>query len=58
MDAGRCAEGENDLGVRGNLVGAASPQRYPDHSPEAWYFFCKRTGHGNVARLVKRLRAI
>jgi hypothetical protein len=33
----------------GGEVGPEGEARYPDHSPEAWYFFCKRTGHGNLA---------
>ena len=46
--AGRCAEGENDW-ERAETWFSRVTERYPDHSPEAWYFFCKRTGHGNVA---------
>ncbi len=46
--AGRCAEGEKDW-ERAEEWYQRVAERYPDQSWAVWYFFCKRSGHGNLA---------
>ena len=45
--AGRCAEGEKDWN-RAEQWYSRATQRYPSTDWAAWYFFCKRTGQGNL----------
>ena len=45
--AARCAEGEQDW-ERAEAWYSRETERYPDDSWAVWYFFCKRTGHGNL----------
>jgi uncharacterized protein HemY len=45
--AARCAEGEQDW-ERAETWYSRETERYPDHSWAVWYFFCKRTGQGNL----------
>ena len=46
--AARCAEGEKDW-ARAELWFSRVTERYPGNSWAVWYFFCKRTGQGNLA---------
>ncbi len=45
--AARCAEGQKDW-ERAESWFRRATERYPDHSWGVWYFFCKRTGQGNL----------
>ena len=45
--AGRCAEGAEDW-ARAEALNRAVTERYPDDDWAQWYFFCKRTGHGDL----------
>jgi len=45
--AGRCAEGEQDW-ERAESWYSRATERYPGGSWAVWYFFCKRTGRGNL----------
>ena len=46
--AGRCAEGEKAWG-RAEEWFKRETERYPGTAWAVWYFFCKRTGHGDLA---------
>ncbi len=45
--AAKCAEGEQDW-QRAEAWYSRETERYPDSSWAVWYFFCKRTGQGNL----------
>ncbi len=45
--AARCAEGEKDWD-RAEAWYRQNAERYPSESWAVWYFFCKRTGQGNL----------
>ena len=47
MCAARCAEGEKDW-QRAEGWWSRVAERYADNSWAVWYFFCKRTGQGNL----------
>ena len=46
--AARCAEGAEHWDQAETWY-QRNAERYPDYSFTDWYFFCKRTGHGNIA---------
>jgi hypothetical protein len=46
--AGRCAEGEQDWD-RAEGWFRNIGERYTQQNLPSWYFFCKRTGHGDIA---------
>jgi tetratricopeptide (TPR) repeat protein len=46
--AARCAEGAKNW-ERAESWYQRNAERYPKYSFGDWYFFCKRTGHGNLA---------
>ncbi len=46
--AGNCAEGARDWG-RAETWNRAVTERYPETDFARWYFFCKRTGRGDLA---------
>ncbi len=45
--AARCAEGAGDW-ARAEAMHMAVTERYPEGQWADWYFFCKRTGHGDL----------